>query len=131
MIGDEIKKFRKLKNLTQQELGDLIGLSGVTIMRYEKDQREPSKDVIQKIANALETTPIKLMGWDEKYNPNGKLSSEVKLIEQIKDLYGKDSAELLHFYSLLDDQGKEKAYSYIEYLVEQQKKIPGVLAPKI
>ena len=65
MIGDQIKRIRKSKNLTQEQLGDLVGISGVAIMRYEKGQREPNKETIQKIADALETTPTQLMDWDD------------------------------------------------------------------
>ena len=39
--------------MTQEELGELIGVTGVTIMRYEKGQREPRMDQLQKIGDVL------------------------------------------------------------------------------
>lgn len=64
MIGTLIKEARKAKGLTQEQLGKEIGTTGVAIMRYEKGQREPSKEIIEKIANALNVHPNDLMGWE-------------------------------------------------------------------
>lgn len=72
MIGKHIKSARKSAGLTQDELGQLIGISGVAIMRYEKGQREPTKETIEKIAAKLQVSPNELMGWEvaqEKMNP--------------------------------------------------------------
>lgn len=52
-IGENIKHFRKEKGFTQEELGKMIGLSGVAIMRYEKGQREPKQNILTNIAKAL------------------------------------------------------------------------------
>ena len=51
--GDRIREARKAKHMTQEELGELIGVTGVTIMRYEKGQREPRMDQLQKIGDVL------------------------------------------------------------------------------
>ena len=40
-IGVRIKKLRKEKKLTQGKLGDLVGVSDVTIGFWEKDVNEP------------------------------------------------------------------------------------------
>ncbi|MCK9479185.1 MAG: helix-turn-helix domain-containing protein [Firmicutes bacterium] len=63
MTGNLIKNARKTKGMTQEELGNAIGMSGVAIMRYEKEQREPSKDTIEKIAEVLNVHPNDLVGW--------------------------------------------------------------------
>ena len=52
-VGENVKHFRKEKGYTQEELGYMVGLSGVAIMRYEKEQREPKQDILIKIAKAL------------------------------------------------------------------------------
>lgn len=51
--GERIKEARKAKHMTQEELGELVGVTGVTIMRYEKGQREPRMDQLQKIGDVL------------------------------------------------------------------------------
>lgn len=52
-IGENIRLHRKEKGLTQEELGELVGISGVAVMRYEKGQREPKQETLLKIAKAL------------------------------------------------------------------------------
>lgn len=52
-LGENIKKYRKKKGLTQKQLGESIGLSTVAIKNYENNQREPKLDIIDKIATAL------------------------------------------------------------------------------
>lgn len=63
MTGKLIKEARKAGGMTQEQLGKAIGMSGVAIMRYEKGQREPSKEIIEKIADALNVHPNDLIGW--------------------------------------------------------------------
>lgn len=52
-IGENIKQARIKNGLTQEELGTMVGMSGVAIMRYEKGQREPKQEILIKIARAL------------------------------------------------------------------------------
>lgn len=81
MVAENIKRFRKERGLTQEQLGTAIGITGVAIMRYEKGQRTPDLDTIEKIASALGVAPFDLMGfnyWDQK-NPD--VNREVASIE--------------------------------------------------
>lgn len=52
-IGDQIKAAREKARMTQTELGEKIGVSGVAIMRYEKGTRQPRAEQLNRIANAL------------------------------------------------------------------------------
>lgn len=52
-VGARIKAARENTKMTQTELGNKIGVSGVAIMRYEKDQRQPRLDQLQQIADVL------------------------------------------------------------------------------
>lgn len=63
--GARIKQARESLGLTQEELGNAIGVTGVTIMRYEKNQREPTQQKLLAIANALHTSITTLMGIEE------------------------------------------------------------------
>jgi len=65
-IGDRIKKLRKEKDMTQEELAKYIDSTKQTIYKYENNiiTNIPS-DKIEKIAEALNTTPSYLMGWDK------------------------------------------------------------------
>ena len=50
--------------MTQEELGKQVGVTGVTIMRYEKGLREPSLEQLEKLSDALHVTPSYLVGWE-------------------------------------------------------------------
>lgn len=56
MIGDNIKKFRKIKKLTQEELGNRLGVSAAMISQWERGERNPRTENLQKIASALDVS---------------------------------------------------------------------------
>ena len=51
--GKRIKTAREAAHMTQEELGSHLGITGVAIMRYEKEQREPSLQTMRDIASVL------------------------------------------------------------------------------
>ena len=57
-LGEKIKKYRLMINLTQKDLGIKVGFSAATadsrIRKYEKDIMAPKNDIRQKIADALD-----------------------------------------------------------------------------
>lgn len=55
-IGENIKKFRKEKKLTQKQLGELINKGERTIQKYEKGDILPPIDVISEVAKVLRVT---------------------------------------------------------------------------
>lgn len=63
-LGENIKRAREAVGLTQEQLGHLIGVTGVTIMRYEKGLREPRRDTLRKIADALQVDVYSLADFD-------------------------------------------------------------------
>ena len=52
-IAEKIKKFRKIKNMSQEELAEISGINISTIKKYECGLRNPKPDQLLKIANAL------------------------------------------------------------------------------
>ena len=52
----KIAKARVRKKLSQRELAELVGVSYVTIYRWENGDRIPNAVNIAKLANALNTT---------------------------------------------------------------------------
>ena len=65
-IGESIKKFRENKGLTQKQLGELIGVTAVTITRYENEKRSPDIKTLIKIATALEILITDLLEGDSE-----------------------------------------------------------------
>jgi len=53
--------------MTADELGTRLGKNRATIYRYEKGEIENMPlDILEPIAEALQTTPQYLMGWDKQ-----------------------------------------------------------------
>jgi transcriptional regulator with XRE-family HTH domain len=78
-LGCTIKKCRKLRGLTQEQLADVLGLSMAHISLLEKNKREPSISVIESIAKALEI-PLSVLIF---------LASENGDIKELKSKYRK------------------------------------------
>ena len=65
-IGSRIKELRKQKGLTQQQLGNLINVTKVSVSCYEKGNRTPNLETFIDLVNVLDTTPNYLLGRDVK-----------------------------------------------------------------
>lgn len=61
-----LKELREKKNMTQTQVGDLIGVSCVTIGRYESGEREPSNDKIIALAKYFGVSVDYLLGNDKQ-----------------------------------------------------------------
>lgn len=61
-FAQNLKKIRKEKNLKQNEVAKIIGVSNSTYCQYENGQREPDVLKIIKIANILEVSGDVLLG---------------------------------------------------------------------
>lgn len=55
-----LAEWRESKGLTQQQLGERLGTSDVTVSRWETRQRQPNDDARAAIAEALGIEPVDL-----------------------------------------------------------------------
>lgn len=60
--GQRLKKIRKSKNLTQKQLANKVGISLMSIQRYERDERQPTVEILEKICDALDISVFELIG---------------------------------------------------------------------
>ncbi|MBR2869873.1 MAG: helix-turn-helix transcriptional regulator [Clostridia bacterium] len=61
-VGNNIKKLRKQKNLTQEDLAKVLNISRQAYCRYENDQREISLDVLCALTDFYEETTDSILG---------------------------------------------------------------------
>lgn len=93
-IGDRIKQRRKELRMSAEELGRRLGKDRSTIYRYEQGFIENLPlDILEPIAEALQTTPQYLMGWQEVQKKNDRLSDIVLKMTEDEELL--DLAEAL------------------------------------
>ena len=95
-LGKKIKKYRRVQDLTQEDLGEKAGLHYTYIGQVERGEKEPSFKALKKIAEALDIGVDKLL-------INYELSSDVTLqISNITDLLlNRSQKELEMIYTLL------------------------------
>jgi transcriptional regulator with XRE-family HTH domain len=56
ILGEKIKQIRKGRNLTQEQLGKLIGVQKAQISKLEKGASSASISTINKVFKALKAT---------------------------------------------------------------------------
>ena len=70
-IGERIRKRRIALGYSVAEIADKIGKNRATVYRYETEEiYDLPTSVLEPLANALQTTPAYLMGWEEDYLPS-------------------------------------------------------------
>ena len=62
--GDRLKSARKKKKLTQEELGNLVGVGKSAICCYEKETRNPTLETIIEFMHILGVSSDYLLGTD-------------------------------------------------------------------
>ena len=70
MIGDRIKKARETAGFTQDEFCKLINKSKRTLLNYEKNESEPSVNVVLEIAKICNTDKIWLLTGSKESDIN-------------------------------------------------------------
>lgn len=113
-LGEKIKSFRKERNLTMQQLGDLAGKSKGYISILEKGINpqtkkpiEPSLDAIQNIAKALNVDLEELISDTEDIIKLPKITNDT--IEKITTTVQQ-----------LNEENQNKTYKYAKNLLQFQ-----------
>ncbi len=70
VTGKIIKELRENQNLTQSELGSIIGVSDKTISKWETGKGLPDISLIEPLSRALKVSVIELMNGEYIINQN-------------------------------------------------------------
>lgn len=96
-VGEQIHLLRRVKNMTQSELGQRLGVSAQAVSRWERGENMPDVSLLLDLASALETTTDNILSGGVR--PAGytrKVSVEqarkaLESIEMIGELLGKNN----------------------------------------
>lgn len=66
MFSDNLKRLRKRKKLSQEDMARYLGITRQGYSKYENDNSEPSYDMLIKIADKFDTTTDELLGREVK-----------------------------------------------------------------
>lgn len=107
-IMNRIQSRRLELKLSYQDLASKTNMSKSTLQRYETGSiKNMPVDKLGIIANALDVSPLWLLGFNENQNSNNKLSNEEQ--QHIEDL------------RKLNTEGKDKVITYTKDLTEMPK----------
>jgi len=85
-FGKRVSEERKEKNISRDELGNLIGTSSAVIGQYERDDVKPSFDVAIRLASALDLNLEYLAGKEDKEPTlDKKTLYRLELLEKLPD----------------------------------------------
>lgn len=122
-VGQNIKKARKSKGMTQKDLGTLLGVSQAAIGQFENEKSTPKIETIQKIAAALAVPISDLIQSSPEIDPNS-LHSITSSVEKIQKKYNHDSSALVSVQKGIKEANKvQKSIHSIENLSKDIQKI--------
>ena len=135
-IGDNIRKARKSAGLTQNQLANKLGLSVMSIRRYEAGSRDLKTNALNRIAAALGVTLAELVhgvdGWyaplyitegEEGISAPVTVREDKELQEKILEPHNKNFGignreKLLEYFGKLNETGQAKAVERLAELSE-------------
>lgn len=127
-IGDRIRIRREELKMSQDELAKRIGYkSRSSINKIELGHYNLTQSKIKAIADALDTTPSYIMGWDEldKSVDTEKLRADIAKEEQAEKMivaqYGQDVWDALCLYIQLDAEDRAEVRGMMKGLFRHDK----------
>lgn len=106
-FGKQIAALRKSSGLTQQQLGEKIGVSKRVIAYYEGETKYPPAHLIIPLSQALNITTDELLGAKElKDTTDPKLANLWRKLKAIESFSEKDKKAVLHLVDIIAEKNK-------------------------
>lgn len=126
-IGKRIKLLRTKRGISIDELAAKLGKNRTTIYRYENgDIENLPLDILNPLANALDTTPAHLMGWSAKDMISTKISDgeEEVVYSSMNETYVRHVEAWHNMFGMdpFTDEEHEKLMEYGKFLISMRKK---------
>lgn len=97
IVGAQIARLRKEKGLTQNDLGDRLGVSFQAVSKWERGETLPDTAILLDLASALGTSvDLILTGGSQVLHYKGKftvaqMQEGILALKQMGELLGKDN----------------------------------------
>lgn len=111
MIGEKIKELRKSRKMSQGDLGDLIGVSKMSISYYENGKKPPGRETLEKIAEYFNVSIDYLLGR----------SSEKHLTEDQDRTITEETRNIIDLIESLPKEERERAWQQMEMYANYMK----------
>ena len=117
IVGSNIKKYRKMRGLTQKDLGDRIGVKHNTVSQYEKGVNEPEHNMLYAIAKELNIRVSDLFP-ETTSSPEESYVKGLFLAQNLTKEQKEYLEELINKAHSLDEQARENFFKNIRLAVE-------------
>ena len=84
-LGKRIQELRKSKNITQEQLTEMINMDITSLSKIETGRNYPQPDTLEKICQVLGLNIEVLFNFDEKFSNESYLDAINKNLEFLKD----------------------------------------------
>lgn len=81
----KLLRLRKSRNLTQDQMADLVGLHSASIKTYESGKTQPSLEALKKIVLACSVTADEMLFDDFERGPNDDLKLAFEAVSNMAD----------------------------------------------
>ena len=106
-VGKKIKERRLSMGITQEELGNVIGVSFQQIQKYEKGVNRAGASRLYDLARALRVSVA--FFFDSFDTPNFEYkASDSSHFDDYDVTYTKDSRKLTKYFNMIDDESLRK-----------------------
>lgn len=112
-VGENIRRIRKEKGLTQKQLGERLNITQSAIGQFENDKTSPKIETIDKIASALGVHIIDIM--EQFTMEQFKTTSEYQKLEKLVNAQNGIIAILIDMYGNVEDKDLEGQYGSGHY----------------
>lgn len=103
-IGNNIKKYRKIRNETATELAEAIEVSQSTISDWENGKKMPRAGAIEKMAIHWNISKSKILNDDSTINSHTSNNIDILAAHIDDDVSDEDMAKIIEFIELVNNQ---------------------------
>lgn len=115
-LSENLKKYRLLKNLTQEDVAELLGITSQSVSKWERAECYPDITFLPALANIFETSVDVLLGMDtiraeqtqhdihksaSDYQKNGDYASAEKVYRDALRIYPNNAGMILELAGVL------------------------------
>lgn len=93
VFGSNVRQHRRAARMTQERLAEAVEVSVETIGKIERGVAAPSFETVERIAAALEVSPLVLFGMAELAVPSGARGKALQRIHAILADMNEDQLE--------------------------------------
>ena len=134
-IGENIKRLRKAKSVTQEQIAEVLGISVTAVSKWERNETYPDITLLPGLAIYFHTSVDAIVGMDElcreetlnrihgeinAYVIDGRIDKAVALIRDSLKIYPNDSGLLMSLGETLAHQKDDPAATHEAIAIAEQ-----------